>query len=191
MERLALVAPGEEALKKEVEQKLTGVCWILASSVRVDADRPAFQRLTRWFSNHASDEPGGLGWLPLLQRLHQLRNPCPRQRSAVQQFMLDHADTVDTAFHHRQGDDKKLTGLQKVNARHEVAKALLAGQYSNLKAELNKRATDQHNLEMDEWNLVLEGVTSAEDVALYVFFSPSPPTLVDSSLCSQSSRYFF
>ena len=86
MARLASVAPGEEKFRNEVKQKLREVSR-LTCLLNWGVDRCPFQRLTQWFSNRASangeTRRDTLEWLPLLQRLHQLRNPRPRKRNTV------------------------------------------------------------------------------------------------------------
>lgn len=82
--------------------------------------------------------------------------------------MVDHAAVVDATFLHRHGDARDLNGVQKMNARHDLAKVLLAGQYSHLTSELTKRASDCHDAEVNQWNMVLEDISSAEDVGRYV-----------------------
>ena len=85
--------------------------------------------------------------------------------------MLDYPDTVKAAFIHRHGDGENLSSAQKMNVRHDVAKALLARQYSHLTGELDKKAIDQHNMAVAEWNLILDDVSFAQDISQYVFFS--------------------
>ena len=84
--------------------------------------------------------------------------------------MQDYPDTVDAAFIHRHGDGGKLSSTQKMNLRYEIAKSLLAQKYSHLTSELETKATNQHNMDLDEWNLILDGVSYAEDVPQCVFF---------------------
>ena len=144
------------------------ICW-------VDIDRLAFQRLTQWFINKAAaanseSRHDTLAWLPLLRRLHQIRNPQPRRRTTLQQFMLDYAREVNTAFVSWHGDGKNFSNAQRLNLRYDVAKALLNGQYSHLINELDNKAKAQHDAEMDEWNLILDDISLAEDVPQYVFF---------------------
>ena len=84
--------------------------------------------------------------------------------------MLDYPDTIKAAFIHRHGDGGNISSAQRMNIRHELAKALLAKQYSHLSAKLNKKVIDQHNEAVGEWNLILDGVSFAEDIPQYVFF---------------------
>lgn len=146
-------------------------------AVIASADRPAFQRLTTWFSNSASAaNNGGIrrldSWLPLLRRLHQIRNPRPRRRTTVQQFMLDHPDLINAVFLHRYGDAKGLTNTQRINERNALAKSLLAGQCSNLVSGLDKKAADQHKATLNQWNLILDDISSAQNVSKYVLPLP-------------------
>ena len=151
----------------------------------IGVDRYPFQCLLQWFSNHASANNGtrrdSLAWLPLLRRLHQLRHPRPRKRSAVQQYMLDYPDRVNAAFIHKYADGRKLSSAEKMNLRYEVAKVQLAQKYSHLIAELEKKATEQHNAEVDEWSLILDGVSFAEDVPRYVFSLVDFLSFIDST----------
>lgn len=171
MAQLASVEPGEEPRKQEVEKALTAVCWILLIVVH-KTDQVTFQRLTRWFSNHATATTGGrhdtIIWFPLVQQLHQLRNPRPRCRTVAQQFMADHPDILNTAFASQYSDGKKLTGAEHMNLRTELAKKLVSGQHANLVSELEKKAAADHEKAMNEWQLTLENVSEAEDVSLYV-----------------------
>jgi len=189
MTSLASVTPGDSILKVGVEKKIVHVRRTSFCSLKLVLDIDdwvAFQRLTQWFPNRVTAENGWrdvLAWLPLLQQLHQTRNPRPRQRSTTQQFMLDHADVVDATFLHQHGVGSNFTAIQKVNLRHSLAKSLLSvsGQYSHLKDKLDKMARAQHDVAMDEWNLVLGNISSAGDVALYVlppyFLVPIDPCL--------------
>ena len=83
--------------------------------------------------------------------------------------MLDYPDAVNAAFIHQYADGGKLSSAQKMNVRFDVAKVLLAQKYSHLTTELERKATEKHNVELDEWNLILDGVSSAEDVPRYIF----------------------
>ena len=47
---------------------------------------------------------------------------------------------------------------------------MLSKSYSHLKLELDKKAVVQHDIELKEWELVLEDITSTEDISRYVFF---------------------
>lgn len=76
---------------------------------------------------------------------------------------------MNAAFVSRHGDGKNLTSAQRMNFRHDVAKALLFNQYSHLVKELDNKSKAQHGVEMDEWNMVLEDISLADDVGQYVF----------------------
>jgi hypothetical protein len=84
--------------------------------------------------------------------------------------MLEHPKAVDAAFIHKHCDGRRLSSIQKINARCDVAKSLLTQTYSHLIAGLEERATDQHNAAIEEWNLILDDISFAEDVPRYVFF---------------------
>ena len=175
MTRLGSVAPGEQTKKGEVESLIHDVSLSFFWAFAVDIDRVAFQRLSRWFVNHATKKtaPGGsLGWLPLLQRLHQVRNPRPRQRTTVQQFMLDHTDIVNAAFVSRYADGAVFnSNLDRLNAKYALAKTMLSGHYSHLARELDKKAVVQHNTAIAEWGLILDDISLAQDVSRYAFRS--------------------
>ena len=162
----------------------------LRSFVEVSADRAAFQCLATWFSNHTSvlnSQRDTLAWFPLIQRLHQIRNPHPRRQTTVQQFMLDHVDIINASFLHRFSDGKDLSNAQKMNAWHDLARSLLAGRYSHLIGELTQKAADQHDVKVNEWSLTLDNISSAEDITRFVFSSSLSPTFVDLFLHSQNS----
>ena len=84
--------------------------------------------------------------------------------------MLDYAHEVNTAFVSWHGDGKNFSNTQRLNLRYDMAKALLNGQYSHLINELDNKVKVQHDAEMDEWNLILDDISLAEDVLQYVFF---------------------
>ena len=133
-----------------------------------------FQRLKQWFSNRAAAANSGpqrddLAWTPLLQQLHQSRNTRPRQRTAVQQFMRDYADEVKAAFTAKYGDGKNLSNAQRMNNQHAIAKSLLYEKYSHLVSELEEKAKAQNVTGVKEWNMILEDISLAENVAQYVY----------------------
>ena len=78
--------------------------------------------------------------------------------------MLDYPSVVGAAFTHRYADGRKFSSVEKMNLRYDVVTLLLAQKYSHLTAELEKKATEQHEVDIDEWNLILDGVSFAEDV---------------------------
>ena len=57
-----------------------------------------------------------------------------------------------------------------MNVRHDLAKAMLYSQYSHLVNELENKAKNQHKLDTDTWNMVLEDVSLAGDVGKFVFY---------------------
>ena len=132
------------------------------------SDRIAFQRLTQWFSNRSSagdvSKHSTASWLPVLQQLHRSQYPRPRQRTAIQQFMHDNPDTVNAAFVSQHADGKNLSKTEKMNLRYGLAKTMLSRQYSHLVPDLNKKAAAQHEADLEEWNMRLEGVSAAEDI---------------------------
>lgn len=79
--------------------------------------------------------------------------------------MLDYSEKVDDAFVGRCRDVDSLSNVQKMNLRYDVAKELFNEEYSHLADELKKKADEQHDTELDEWNLILEDISSAPDVS--------------------------
>jgi hypothetical protein len=172
MARLAAVAPGDEPRKTIVERTLTEARLIFYLLV-VEADRVSFQRVTTWFINRASAATNGsrrdtLSWFPLLRRLHKIRNPRPRRRTAAQQFMHDSPSQVNAGFISQHGDGKNMNSIQRLNLRCEVARSMLSNAHSNLVNDLESRAKAHHDAEMNEWSMTLDDVLSAEDVGQYV-----------------------
>jgi hypothetical protein len=55
-----------------------------------------------------------------------------------------------------------------MNLYHDMAKFLLANQFSHLVDELNKMAAAQHKVNADEWGLILRSISEAKDVSKYV-----------------------
>lgn len=85
--------------------------------------------------------------------------------------MLDYPDIVNAAFVSQHADARGLSASQKMNLRHDVAKTLLSTRHhSHLKKALDKKAAAKHDAEMEEWELILDGVSSAKDVIRYVLF---------------------
>jgi hypothetical protein len=157
-------------------------------------DRLAFQRLSRWFSNRAASlsklKHAPISWFPLLQRLHQLRNPAPRRRSVVQQFMLEYPDEVERVFAKTHADDQLFSGAQKMNIRYELAKTLLHEDYPDLKDELQKKADDQYEASLGEWNLILDDISFAEDVSQCVLSLYFQPSLTPIWICRARDTFF-
>ena len=109
-----------------------------------------------------------ISWLPLLKQLHQIRTPRPRQRTLINQFMFEYPEAVSAYLLHRYGPGNDLTNVEKMNRRYDVAKTLFASKYSHLTNELNSRASDEYKAELQEWSLILDNISSATDVSLYV-----------------------
>ena len=134
----------------------------------IDADF-AFQRLKNWFINRASakmaatrnDSP----WQQLLQRLHQIRNPRPRRCKAVHQYILDHAAEINAVVATRHTNGEKLDSCQLMNLRYKVAQSLLESKDSEFREGLEQKAAAQHEAAKEEWNLILEDISAAEDVS--------------------------
>ena len=164
-------------------------CVVEVLSAHRSSDRIAFQRLTQWFANRATvtnlPRHNILAWLPLLQQLHQIRNPRPRRRTTVQQFMRDHADTVNAAFVSKYTDSRNFSSPQRMNLRYDLAKSMLSRRYSHLVAGLDEKAVTEHKASMEEWEVVLQDISLAEDVSQWVLFLFSD--FVDSCLHAQDS----
>ena len=79
--------------------------------------------------------------------------------------MLEYPEVVNAAFVSWHGDGKNLSSAQKMNLRHDVAKSLLSRQYAKLKPDLDKKAAAQQEVDMDEWGMILEDISLAEDVS--------------------------
>lgn len=107
-------------------------------------------------------------WLPLLQRLHQIQNACPRCCTAVQQFMLDYPAEVHATFVSWYTDGKGMSSSQRMNTHYETAKFLLKNQFSHLSGELEQKAAIQHEADMDQWSLIMNDISAAKDVSQYV-----------------------
>lgn len=101
-----------------------------------------------------------------------MRNTRPRKRTAAQQFGVDYSREVNAAFVSRYGDGKNFSSGNRLNLHNAMSESLLKKQYSHLTNELNKKAKAEYKAEADEWNLALENISLADDVSLYVFFSP-------------------
>jgi len=91
--------------------------------------------------------------------------------------MLDYGQKVDSAFVAKYGDSRNLCNSQRLNLRHDLAKAMLSTKYSRLADELEKKAKAEHKVKMDEWDMILEDISLAGNVAQFVFFSPLPGSL--------------
>ena len=96
--------------------------------------------------------------------------------------MMDHPELIKTAFEQAHGEGKSLTRTDKMNARHSIAKSLLANDYSNLTSELQDKVTAHHKAELNEWNLILDDISASDNVAQYV--PPLFSLFVGSCLCS-------
>lgn len=129
--------------------------------------------MTRWFVNRGTKsrvQADALPWFPLLQHIHKSRNPRPRRRTTVQQFMLDYPDLVNATFVSQHADGGILSGHEKMNLLYAVAKKMLVSHYSHLEDELEKTATAHHKEALSEWTLALEDVFLSDDVVQCVFF---------------------
>ena len=78
--------------------------------------------------------------------------------------MLDHPNIVNAAFMSQHADGRDLSTLQKMNTQHNLAKTLLSTHYSYLTSALEAKAISKHDAELEEWELILDGVSSAENV---------------------------
>ena len=82
--------------------------------------------------------------------------------------MRDYSSEVNTVFVAWHGDGRNLTSAERLNERYAVAKAMLSGKYSGIVNELKRRAKAHHTAEMNEWGMVLDNVSLADNVGQYV-----------------------
>jgi hypothetical protein len=85
--------------------------------------------------------------------------------------MRDYPNQVKAALSAQYGDSKDFSGVQRMNSQHEVAKALLRSEYSHLVDELEAKAKVHHVAGMNEWNMVLDEISLAENVVQCVYLS--------------------
>lgn len=85
--------------------------------------------------------------------------------------MYEQAEVLNAAFASRYGDGRNLTKGDRLNTRTRLAKSLLARQYSHLVNDLRQNAMDHHRKEMREWDLILEDISEASDVSVWVSIS--------------------
>ena len=77
--------------------------------------------------------------------------------------MLEHRKEVDSAFLERHSDGDSLPGVLKMNILYDLAKTLFNEKYSHLEDKLKRRADEQHDAELEEWNMILEDVSLSPD----------------------------
>lgn len=95
--------------------------------------------------------------------------------------MADYPEVVSAAFNLQHGDPaKSLSGAQRMNLRSDIARGMVSGQYSHIVGELERKAMDDHEKELNQWNLFLTDISEAEDVSRCVPF-PDPQSIA--SLC--------
>ena len=82
--------------------------------------------------------------------------------------MLDYPNEVNNVFLKKHGDEKFTSNAHKMNTQYNIAKTLLSEEYSDLMDELKKKAHEQHEVEINKWNLALTDVSAAQDVSLWV-----------------------
>jgi len=99
--------------------------------------------------------------------------------------MRDHADTVNAAFVSKYTDSRNFSSPQRMNLRYDLAKSMLSRRYSHLVAGLDEKAVTEHKASMEEWEVVLQDISLAEDVSQWVLFLFSD--FVDSCLHAQDS----
>jgi hypothetical protein len=78
--------------------------------------------------------------------------------------MRDYPEEVKAAFLAQHGDGNNLSNVQRMNFQHDAAKTLLSSKYAHLEHELEEKAKDEHNVGMNEWNVVLGDISLAENV---------------------------
>ena len=86
--------------------------------------------------------------------------------------MQDYPREVNAAFVARHGDGKNISSGNRLNLRYEIAKALLSHERAGLVNELENKAKAEHIVEMNEWNMILDDISSANDVGQYVYSLP-------------------
>ena len=89
--------------------------------------------------------------------------------TVVQQFMLDYSRELSATFVAKYGDGRNLKSAERMNFQHDLAKAMLSNEYSRLTNELENKAKAHHSVEMDKWNLILDNIALASDVAQFMF----------------------
>jgi len=78
--------------------------------------------------------------------------------------MQEYPDEVKEAFTEAHGDGKHLTNGQRLNLQIDAARDLLHKCYAHLIPELEDTVKEEHEVGMDEWNLVLDDINLAENV---------------------------
>jgi hypothetical protein len=80
--------------------------------------------------------------------------------------MREFGNEIDAGFSTLYGD-KILTGVERMNLRYDVAKLQLGSKSPSFVEELEKRALAEHKLAVKEWQMLLQDIDSAEDIAQY------------------------
>lgn len=137
----------------------------------------------------SSEKGPGRAWFPLLQHLHQIRNPRPRRRTAAQQFMQDYPKEFNAAFVSRYGEGKGFQPAERMNLCTELAKSMVNNGHSHLLNDLEKKAKEEHEKALAEWELVLDDISEARDVSAYVLICSSP-RIANSYLFSAPATLF-
>ena len=128
------------------------------------------QRIKNWFAYQSQNRPTAVnhndnaGWFRLVQRLHESIQPKPRKRSAVHQFMAEEPSLVDTEFTIKYGDGRGIDGTERLNKRFDIAKRLLNDRYQDRILDLEARARETHEKEIQQWSLTLSNIELASDV---------------------------
>lgn len=78
--------------------------------------------------------------------------------------MLEYPDEVSAAVAARSANDTKISGFQLMNVRLEVARSLLGSKDPSFMKGLEQRAAAQHEVALREWELILEDISTAQDV---------------------------
>ena len=82
--------------------------------------------------------------------------------------MVDYPLVVTAAFAIEHSEDEDLSSMQRLNFRHDAAKALISSEYSHCVGDLEKKAKAEHDAKINEWNLTLDNIPLANDVDQYV-----------------------
>jgi len=88
--------------------------------------------------------------------------------------MQDYPKVFNAAFVSRHGEGKHLQPPERLRLRTELAKSMVNGGYSHLLKDLDRKAKEQHEKALAEWELILNGVSEASDVSAYVPIFSSP-----------------
>ena len=78
--------------------------------------------------------------------------------------MLEEPSLIDVEFIVRFGSASELSGAERINKRHELAKKLLEDHYQHRMVELEVHAREAQEKELKQWSLALDSIGLAADV---------------------------